>query len=183
MRYTAVPFQDFRDFLDTLRAQGQLIDVDRPVALELEVAKALRKSPAVGGTPHPFVGGVYNSRSKALIAFGCTEDTVFDHILTGLSQRIPPIVVDAAPVHENVLTGDDIDLSMLPVPKYSPDDGGPHITPGIVVSRDPETQIPDMGPYRFETIDKQTLSFMAQPCRPPRTTSSSSCRSRRRSLR
>jgi 4-hydroxy-3-polyprenylbenzoate decarboxylase/2,5-furandicarboxylate decarboxylase 1 len=44
-----VPFQDFRQFLDALRKQGELIDIDRPVALELEVAKALRKSASVGG--------------------------------------------------------------------------------------------------------------------------------------
>jgi UbiD family decarboxylase len=72
-------FEDFRDFLAALRAQGELIEVDRPVAPELEVGKALRKSAAVGGpavvfkkngTDFPLVGGVYNSRSKALIAFG-----------------------------------------------------------------------------------------------------------------
>ena len=38
-----MPFQDFRDFLGALRKHGELIDIDRPVALELEVAKALRK--------------------------------------------------------------------------------------------------------------------------------------------
>lgn len=167
-----MPFQDFRDFLSALREQGQLLDVERPIALDLDVAKALRKSASVSGpalvfqntgTPFPLVGGVYNSREKALIAFGCSESTAFDHILTGLSRRIPPVIVDSAPVHENVLTGDDIDLSLLPVPKYSPDDGGPYITPGIVVSRDPETGVPDMGHYRFEIIDNRTMSFMAQP--------------------
>ena len=72
-----MPFEDFRAFLEALRRQGELIDIDRPVALELEVAKALRKSAAVGGpacvfrqngTRFPLVGGVYNSRAKALIA-------------------------------------------------------------------------------------------------------------------
>lgn len=167
-----MPFQDFREFLDSLRARGELIDVNRPVDLDLEVAKAMRKSAAVGGpaivftsngTDFPLVGGVYNSRAKALIAYGCTEDTVMAHILDGLANPIPPILVDDAPVHENVILGNDIDLTKLPVPKYSPDDGGPYITPGIVVSRDPETGIPDMGHYRFEIIDAHTLSFMAQP--------------------
>ena len=44
-----MPFQDFREFLGALRKHGELIDIDRPVALELEVAKALRKSASVGG--------------------------------------------------------------------------------------------------------------------------------------
>jgi 2,5-furandicarboxylate decarboxylase 1 len=38
-----MPFQDFRDFLGALRKHGELIHIDRPVALELEIAKALRK--------------------------------------------------------------------------------------------------------------------------------------------
>ncbi len=66
-------------------------------------------------------------------------------------------------MHENVITGDAIDLTKIPIPKYSPDDGGPYITAGIVVSRDPETGVPDIGHYRFEIIDKQTLSFNALP--------------------
>jgi 4-hydroxy-3-polyprenylbenzoate decarboxylase/2,5-furandicarboxylate decarboxylase 1 len=49
------------------------------------------------------------------------------------------------------------------VPKYSPDDGGPYITPGIMVSRDPETGVPDIGHYRVEIIDKTTMSFNPLP--------------------
>lgn len=172
MGHRTVPFQDFREFLDALRSHGELIDVDRPVALELEVAKALRKSastagPAVvftdNGTAFPLVGGVYNSRAKALIAFGCDEDAAYDKIITGLGNRIPPTYVTEAPVHQNVVRGDDVDLAMLPVPKYSPDDGGPYITSGFVVSHDPETGIPDIGHYRCEIVDRKTMSMMAAP--------------------
>lgn len=143
-----MPYADLRAFLAALRARNELLDVDRPVALDLEVAKALRKSaassgPAVlfknTGSPFPLVGGLYNSRAKALLAFEATEDTVFQRILDGLARRIPPVRVTDAPVHENVITGDAIDLGKLPVPKYGPDDGGAYITSGIVVSRDPET--------------------------------------------
>src|ERR1700759_5660778 len=80
-----------------------------------------------------------------------------------MSSRVPPVVVTDAPVHENGLTGDAIDTSKLPVAKYSPDDGGRYITAGIVVSKDPETGIPDIGHYRFEIIDGQTMSFLALP--------------------
>jgi UbiD family decarboxylase len=165
-------FRDFRDFLAALRAHGELIEVDRPVAPKFEVARALRKSASIGGpavvfndngTDFPLVGGVYNSRAKALIAFGCTEDAVTDHILDGLSTRIAPVRTDNAPVHENIISGEDIDLSALPIPTYSPDDGGPYITSGIVVSHDPETGVPDLGHYRFEVIDRKTLSFLALP--------------------
>ena len=42
-------------------------------------------------------------------------------------------------------------------------DGGPYITAGIVVSKDPETGVTDVGHYRFEVLGKDTLSFLAQP--------------------
>ena len=155
-----------------LKKAGELIEVDRPVSPMLEVAKAMRKSASVSGpaiifknngTAFPLVGGVYNTRAKALIALQTTEKDVFDRILRGMAARIPPVVVTDAPVHENVLTGDAIDLSKIPVAKYSPDDGGPYITAGIVVSKDPETGIPDIGHYRFEVVDKQTFTFLALP--------------------
>jgi 2,5-furandicarboxylate decarboxylase 1 len=167
-----MPFQDFREFLDALRKAGELLELDRAVSPELEVAKAMRKSASVSGpalvfknngTAFPLVGGVYNTRAKALIALETNEEDVFDKVLRGMARRISPIVVPDAPVHENIIMDDAVDLSKLPVAKYSPEDGGPYITPGIVVSKDPETGIPDIGHYRFEVIDKQIMSFLAQP--------------------
>ncbi len=167
-----MPFQDFREFLTALQSKGELIDVDRKVDLNLEVGKALRKSAAISGpaivfkdngTPYPLVGGVYNSRAKALMAFEATEDNVLEKILTGLNHPIPAKIVTSGPSQENVILEADVDLSKLPIPKYSPTDGGSYITAGIVVSSDPDTGITDIGNYRFELIDNKTLSFLAQP--------------------
>jgi 2,5-furandicarboxylate decarboxylase 1 len=128
-----MPFQDFREFLDALRNAGELLKLDRLVSPELEVAKAMRKSaslsgPAIlfknNGTTFPLVGGVYNTRAKCLIALQTTGKDAFDRVLCGMSTRIPPVVVTDGPVHENVLKGDAIDTSKLPIAKYSPDDGG-----------------------------------------------------------
>ena len=72
-----MPYQDFRQFLDVLRQHGELIDVNRPVALN-DVGKAMKQSyvrqgPAImftqNGTDYPLVAGVYSTRSKALLAF------------------------------------------------------------------------------------------------------------------
>ncbi len=166
-------YRDFREFLAKLREVGEFVDVDRPVDPYLEVGKALKKSSAAGGpalnftqngTSFPLVGGVYNSRSKALIAFEATEATIFERLLEGLKRSIPPVMVSGvAPVHEVVETGDQIDLRRYPIPTYSPDDGGPFVTPGFVVSRDPETGVADIGHYRFQTIDPTSFSFLAQP--------------------
>ena len=138
-----MPYQDFRQFLDVLRQHGELIDVNRPVALN-DVGKAMKQSyvrqgPAImftqNGTDYPLVAGVYSTRSKALLAFEADEDTIFDKVLTGLDNPIAPTAVAGkAPCQDEVITGDDIDIRRWPIPTYSPKDGGPYITPGIVVS-------------------------------------------------
>ena len=166
-------YSDFRAFLDALRANGDLIDVNRKVDLFCEVGKALRKTTAIGGpavnftnngTEFPMVGGLYNTRDKALLAFEATEATVFEKILNGLDNPIAPVMIPGkAQTHENIITGDAIDLAKIPIPTYSPDDGGPFITPGIVVSKDPETGVPDIGHYRFQIMGKDEMSFLAQP--------------------
>jgi len=168
-----LPYTDFRAFLDVLRANGELIDIERRVDLQLEVGKALRQTAAIGGpalnfknngTAFPLVGGIYNTRTKALLAFESTEAAVFEKILAGLARPIAPrLVSGAAAAHDVVLTGNDVDLGALPIPTYSPDDGGPFITPGIVVSRDPETGVTDIGHYRFQILSAGEMSFLAQP--------------------
>jgi 4-hydroxy-3-polyprenylbenzoate decarboxylase/2,5-furandicarboxylate decarboxylase 1 len=167
-----MPFQDFRQFLDVLRQHGELIDVHRPIELN-DVGKAMKQSyvrqgPAImftkNGTDYPLVAGVYSTRSKALLAFEAEEDTIFDKVLHGLDNPIAPVAFKgAAPCHEEIITGDAIDIRDWPIPQYSPKDGGRYITPGIVVSVDPETGVPDIGHYRFLVLGKDTFSYSAQP--------------------
>lgn len=166
-------YRDLREFMAALEERGDLLVVERPVALD-EIGKALKRAYALGGpalvfknngTPYPLVAGLYSSRSKALLAFEATEETIFDKVLYGLDHPIAPVMVppDQAPCQEVVLTGDAVDITRFPVPTYSPDDGGPYITAGITVSKDPETGVPDLGHYRYQVFGRDKLSFLAQP--------------------
>ncbi len=168
-----MPYQDFRQFLDVLRQQGQLIEIDRPVALS-DVGKALKHAyrhpdrPALmfnqNGTEFPLVCGLYADRRKALLAFQADDKSIQEKVLDGLNRPIKPVVVrGGAPCQQMVIKGDAIDITRFPIPTYSPKDGGPYITAGIVVSKDPETGIPDIGHYRFLILGKNTMSFSAQP--------------------
>src|SRR5580658_9356016 len=130
-----MPYQDFRQFLDVLRQHGELIDIDRPIALS-DVGKAMKQSyrrqgPGIvfnkNGTAFPLVAGVYSTRSKALLAFEADEKTILQKVLSGLDNPIAPKVsTAAAPCHE-VLIDRDIDITRFPIPTYSPKDGGPYI--------------------------------------------------------
>src|SRR5271163_2653538 len=60
------------------------------------------------------------------------------HYLADL-KRIPPRYVNDGPVFENVITGDKVDVTIFPTPKWHPDDGGRYIGTGSFnVTRDPD---------------------------------------------
>src|SRR5215472_2122658 len=91
-----MPYQDFRQFLDTLRQQGELIDVNRPIVLT-DIGKAMKQSyrrqgPGLvfnrNGTDFPLVCGVYSTRSKALLAFEADDKTILQKVLNGLDNPI-----------------------------------------------------------------------------------------------
>ena len=166
-------YQDLRAFLTVLKQSGELVDVSRAIALKYDVAKALAKSNAVQGpalmfketgTAFPLVAGLYATRKRALLAFDATEASIHDKVLKGINNPIGPVDFKGPPpCQEVVLVGDQIDVTKLPVPIYSPKDGGPYITAGIVVSENPETSIPDIGFYRFQVHGSKQLGVYSAP--------------------
>lgn len=167
-------YQDLRQFLAACEERGDAIHVEREVDCNLEIGKALKKSyegrsPVIyfdrpKGKRYPAVGGVFGNRAKALLAFEATEDTIHQKFIDGIAHPLAPVMTGGpAPCQEVVLTGDQIDMSSLPIPQFSPVDGGAFITAGLTVSKDPETGVADVGHYRYQYHDAATLGYMAQP--------------------
>jgi len=63
------------------------------------------------------------------------------------------------PCQEVVRTGDQVDLSMLPVLHCWPQDGGPFITLPMVVTRSLETGKRNVGMYRMQIFDRNTTGM------------------------
>ena len=149
------------------------MEIARPVALKYDVAKALAKTSAVDGpalmftqtgTDFPLVGGLYGNRRRALIAFEATDRTIHERCSRASTTRSGPgISRERRPARKSCLTGDAVDVTKLPVPIYSPKDGGPYITAGIVVSENPETGIPDIGNYRFQIHGPKEMGVFSAP--------------------
>ena len=73
--------------------------------------------------------------------------------------RTQPKIVRRAPCQDVVVTGDDVDLNMLPALKCWPDDAGRYITLPLVVSRDPESGRRNVGIYRMQIFDRNTTGM------------------------
>src|SRR6187399_635642 len=70
-----------------------------------------------------------------------------------------PKTVRSGPCHEVVLTGDDVNLALLPIQTCWPGDAAPFITLPAVITKDPETGGRNVGMYRMQKIDRRS-TFM-----------------------
>src|SRR5215218_1295130 len=67
-----------------------------------------------------------------------------------------PKTVRSGPVHEVVLTGDDVDLDLLPIQRCWPGDPAPFVTLPAVITHDPKTGTRNVGMYRMQKVDRRT---------------------------
>lgn len=160
-------FADLRQFLNYLEDQGQLHTVAEEVDPKYEVARGLNRAaqslgPAllfqrVQGSDIPLVGGIFATRERVLMAMGCTEQNVTQRVLDGMAQLVPPRLVASGPCQEVVLKGEEADLTRLPIPTFSPKDGGPYTTAGVFFCKDPETGIRNVSIIRHQLKGKRRL--------------------------
>ncbi|MFZ2446420.1 MAG: menaquinone biosynthesis decarboxylase [Syntrophobacteraceae bacterium] len=73
--------------------------------------------------------------------------------------RFLPRKTRAAPCQEVVHRGAGVDLSMLPVLKCWPQDGGPFVTLPVVITRSLETGRRNAGMYRLQVFDRNTTGM------------------------
>jgi len=167
------PIQDLREWLARVEAMGELVRIDQPVDRDEEmsaISYLLAKqqpSPAVlferakGFDNSPFgarllwnVLGPSVKRTALTLEEPADTPTVelIKRCKNKLKQRIPPVEIaaDKAPVYENTVSGDAIDLDQLPIPRHWPLDGGRYAGTGdAVITRDPDSGYLNIGTYRM----------------------------------
>jgi 4-hydroxy-3-polyprenylbenzoate decarboxylase len=57
-----------------------------------------------------------------------------------------------------VIQGDDVDLTQIPMLHVYPGDAGKVLTLGLMITKDPETKIPNVGVYRLQLQSKNTMT-------------------------
>src|SRR4030081_3453517 len=151
--------ENFRQFLDRLRQAGELVDLHQPVDIRhiatlVDQAKTALFFHKVIGYDVPVVSGIIRTRERAILGMGCeTYQEIEEKLKAAIDRPIPPRHVKTSPTREITLTGDEVDLYRLPIPMSSIYDGGPMITAGVVITRDPELGM-NSGIYRFIVKEK-----------------------------
>lgn len=68
--------------------------------------------------------------------------------------NMPPKTVSKAPCQEVILKGDDIDLGRFPIQSCWPGEPAPLVTWPLVVTKDPDTDMHNVGIYRMQVLGK-----------------------------
>lgn len=146
--------ETFRDFLERLRTAGELVDIrqsvdSRHIATLVDQSDKALLFHDVIGYRMPVVSGIIRSQKRAIMSMGCeTYPEIEMRLQRGIENPIPPRHVDTCAAKQVIHTGKDVDLFSLPIPMFSVYDGGPMITAGITIARDPEFGL-NSGIYRF----------------------------------
>lgn len=146
--------ETFREFLERLRQCDELVDLRQPIDIRhiatlVDQAKTALYFHNVIGYDMPVVSGIIRTRERAIMSMGCdTYPEIEAKLKQAIDHPIPPKLVASSPAREVTLVGEDVDLYKLPIPMSSIYDGGPMITAGIAIARDPELGM-NSGIYRF----------------------------------
>ena len=80
------------------------------------------------------------------------------------SRPIPPEETTSAPVMENVMSGNRIDLCKFPALRSHENDGGRYLGTGdVVINAEPESGFINMGTYRMQLHDRALLGLWMSP--------------------
>jgi len=167
-------FEDLRSFLNYLETNGSLHRIPVEVDWDLEIGTILRRvfdrrGPAlmferVRGSRLPLVAGVMDTYERYAAGIGAEPNIrgILQHIRERVSVPLPPKMVSSGPCQEEVYVGDQVDVTKFPAPKWGRLDGGRYLgTLGLVVNRDPETGVQNVGIYRLEIKGKNILGYNA----------------------
>lgn len=157
----------YREFIEKLKENGRLTEVDRQVSKNFE-------APAIASKTRGAVLFKNIDGSRAIMnLLGTREDlaamlgVLKNEIIERLSEVKPcgeVVVVKNSPTKQNEICEKDVDLTKLPIMKHFEKDGGMgYITAGIVVS-EYENEM-NASIHRLMVIDKKRLAARLVPPR------------------
>ncbi|MBI4319466.1 MAG: UbiD family decarboxylase [Chloroflexi bacterium] len=175
--------KDLRQFLQVVKEAGPdyYVEVKKPLNRYLEVGVIQHKlhklgrapviyCPKIEGSELPLVSCLFGSYEMLGIALEMEpgklqKQNILHEYRRREADSKPTVTVPraAAPVKEVVLTGQDVDLGVLPIPHHALLDSGKYITPGNMICRDPDTGAYNVGMYRHEVKSKSELGCMFNP--------------------
>jgi len=166
----------FRSFISLLEDKGDLIRVKREVDLNYDLASILWNFEKEGKAvlfenvkekSFSAVGGLFQNLSRIHLGLNIpgkfNPEKISDKIGLALKNPIPYLTVESSPAKEVIEKGEDVNLNDLPIPIFFEEDAGPYITAGVCIVKHLDTVILNMGIYRIQVLDKNSIVIYGNP--------------------
>jgi len=134
---------NFRSFIEHLDANGELMHVKRKVSTEYEMAgviDALGEKPVlferVKESNMPVVAGLVSSKELISRALGIRREQLLHRLAYAIEHPVPPEIVDYGECQE--IIEPNVDLTRLPIMRYTRKDGGKYVASAVAIVKDPE---------------------------------------------
>jgi len=149
----------FRNFIEQLTKSGELTRITKPVSTEYEIAsiiEALSEKPVyfenVKESRFPVVGGLVSSKDLIARSVGTTKDKLLPILSAAIEKPVAPKLVVKAECQEVVEK--TVDLTKLPIMRYTEKDGGKYIPSAVSIVKDPQLCSRNMCFHRLMLLDK-----------------------------
>ncbi|MEX2753254.1 MAG: UbiD family decarboxylase, partial [Candidatus Freyarchaeota archaeon] len=130
-----------REFLEDLKSRNMIVEINKSVPLNKIPAllKKLDGRPVlfnlVEDTPYRIVGNICSSRDLLALSLGVRKEELLLRLAEAFEKRSEPEIVKSGRCQEVTET---VNLNKLPILIHTVGDGGPYITSGVLIIRDPE---------------------------------------------
>lgn len=162
--------KDLRNYIEQLREQEpeEILYIKKKVDPIFEIPAVIAKLSSIGkhpavyfenvkGTGIPVISNLFASRRRIALAVNASEDRLHETLRSRYNQRFGTITGSSSAAQEIVLTGNEVNLSLLPVVNHNEQDAGPYITGGISIMKDPVSGSANLGIYRHLILGKNTM--------------------------
>lgn len=176
MQRTGLMQKELRTFIRQLELQGpqEWLRVKKKVSPKYEATAILFKLegqaryPAVyfeqvEGFSIPAITNVHATRKRLALALEVEEGGLVEEYKRRENARIPPESVREGPVKEVIHVGTDVDLNRFPLFTHFDINTAPYITAGIVVARDPLSQVRNLSFNRGMLVSQNRLHMHLAP--------------------
>ena len=133
----------FRSFLEQLDRNGELTRIRKEVSTEYEMAgivDALGEKPVffekVKESSIPIVAGLVSSKELIARALNIKKEQLLHKLSGAIENPLAPNMVAKGECQE--IVEKDVDLTKLPIMRYTEKDGGKYIASAIAIVKDPE---------------------------------------------
>jgi 2,5-furandicarboxylate decarboxylase 1 len=150
-----------RGFIEELQTKCELTKITKPVSVEYEMAGIIAANGEkpiffenIKESSVPVVAGLVSSKELICRSMGITKEQLLPKMLDAIEHPVAPNIVTEAPCQEVVELGADVDLTKLPIMRYTNQDGGRYIASAVSIVKDPQTGNRNMCFHRLMLKDK-----------------------------